>query len=100
MTNIYATDNIQIDGTEIEKVTNYRYLEQTIAVKNSTQQEILIRIEAGWSVFGKHRGIYLNRHFPRSLKRKVFNQCILSALAYGCQTWSLTKAVVQKLETS
>ena len=25
-TNIDTTDNIQIDGTEIEKVTNYKYL--------------------------------------------------------------------------
>ena len=29
MTNIDTTDNIQINGTEIEKVSNYRYLEQT-----------------------------------------------------------------------
>ena len=26
MTNIDTTDNIQINGTEIEKVTNYKYL--------------------------------------------------------------------------
>ena len=35
-----------------------------------------------------------------SLKRKVFNQCVLPAVTYGCQTWSLTKALVKKLETS
>ena len=35
-----------------------------------------------------------------SLKRKVFNQCVLPAMTYGCQTWSLTKALVKKLETS
>ena len=28
MTNIGTTDNIQIDGTKIERVTNYRYLGQ------------------------------------------------------------------------
>ena len=26
MTNIDTTDNIQMDGTEVEKVTNYKYL--------------------------------------------------------------------------
>ena len=35
-----------------------------------------------------------------SLKRKMFNQCFLPAMTYGCQTWSLTKALVKKLETS
>ena len=45
MTNIDTTDNIQINGTEIEKVTNYKYLGQTIAMENSTKQEVSIRIK-------------------------------------------------------
>ena len=100
MINIDTIDNIQINGTETEKVTNYKYLGQTIAMENSTKQEVSIRIKAEWSVFGKYREIFLNRHLPMSLKRKVFNQCVLPAMTYGCQTWSLTKALVKKLETS
>ena len=50
MTNIDTTDNIQINGTEIEKVTNYKYLGQTTAIEKRTKQEVLIRIKAGWSV--------------------------------------------------
>ena len=100
MTDIDTTDNIQINGTAIEKMTNYKYLGQTIAMENSTKQEVSIRIKAGWSVFGKYREIFLDRHLPMSLKRKVFNQCVLPAMTYGSQTWSLTKALVKKLETS
>ena len=94
MTNIDTTDNIQINGTEIEKVTNYnyKYLGQTIAMKNSTKQEVSTRIKVGWGVFGKYREVFLDRHLPMSLKRKVFNQSVLPALTYGCQTWTLTKA--------
>ena len=40
MTNIDTTDNEQINGTEIEKVTNYRYQGQTIAMENRTKQEV------------------------------------------------------------
>ena len=100
MTNIDTTDNTQINGTEIEKVTNYKYLGQTIGMENSTKQEVSIRIKAGWSVFGKCREIFLDRHLPMSLKRKVFNQYVFPAITYGCQTWSLTKTLVKKLETS
>ena len=32
------------------------------------------------------------------LKRRVFNQCINQTLTYGCQTWTLTKELVQKIE--
>ena len=41
------TDNIQ--GTEIEKVTNYKYQGQTIATENSTK-EVSIRMECFWKV--------------------------------------------------
>ena len=38
MTNIDTKDYIQIDGTEIEKVTNYKYLGQRTATENRTKQ--------------------------------------------------------------
>ena len=82
MTNIDTTDNVQINGTEIETVTNYKYLGQTTTMENSTKQEVSIRIKAGWSVFGKYREIFLDKHLPMSLKRKVFNQCVLPAMTY------------------
>ena len=37
MTNIDTADNTQINGTETD-VTNYKYLGQTIAMKNRTKQ--------------------------------------------------------------
>ena len=100
MKNIDTTDNLQINGTKIEKVTNYNYLGQTIVMENRTKQGVSIRIKAGWNVFGQNAEIFLNRHFPMNLKRTVFDQYVLPAMAYGCQTWSLTKALVKKLETN
>ena len=60
MTNIDTTDNIRINGPEMEKVTNYTYLGQTTAMENSTKQEVSIRKKAGWSVFWK-----VQRNLPR-----------------------------------
>ena len=37
MTNIDTTDSMQINGTEIEKGTNYKYLVQTIVMENRTK---------------------------------------------------------------
>ena len=96
MTKNYRKDNIQIDGTETEKVTNYRYLGQTAAMENRARQGVSIRITAGWNGFGKYREIIPDRHLPMSLKGKVFNQCVLTSMTYGCQTGSLIKALVKK----
>ena len=37
MTNIDTTDNIETNGTEIQKVTNYKHLGQTIAMENKNK---------------------------------------------------------------
>ena len=99
MTNIDTADNIQIDRTEIDKVTSYEYLGQTIAMENNNLRsfhEDKSRLEC----FGQYRETFLDRHLPMNLKRNVFNQCVLRAMTYGCQTGSLTKALARKLETS
>ena len=70
MTNFDTTGNIQINGTEIEKVTNYKYLGQTIAMENKAKQDVSIRIKAGWGVFGKYREIFLDRYLPMSQKKE------------------------------
>ena len=46
MTNIDTTDNIQMNGTETEKVTNYKYPGRATAMENRTEQEVSIRIKA------------------------------------------------------
>ena len=47
-------------------------------MENRTRQEVLIGIKAEWSVLGKYREIFLDRHLPMNLKRNVFNQCLTS----------------------
>ena len=46
MTNIDTTENIKIKEREIEKVTNYKYLGQKMAMENRTKQKVSIRIKA------------------------------------------------------
>ena len=62
MTHIDTTDNIQINGIEIEKVTNYKHLGRTIAMESRTKQDVSIKIKAEWSVFEKYGEIFLNRY--------------------------------------
>ena len=86
MRNIGTTDNIQIDGTEIEKMTNYTYLRQTKAMENRIKQEVSIRINNRTDYFQRTENFFLDRHLAMSLKRKVFDQCVLPAVICGCQT--------------
>ena len=98
MTNYETTESIKIEGIEIEKVDQYKYLGQTIAMEDRTANEVQLRIKAGWSVFGRYREILKDKEIPMCLKRKVFNECIIPTLTYGCQTWTLTKELVHNIE--
>ena len=69
-------------------------------MENKTNHEVLIRIKAGWGVFSMYKEIFLDKQLPISLKRKVYDQCILPTVTYGCQTWSLTREILNKLEVS
>ena len=48
---------------------------------------------------GKHSSIFRSK-LPMCLKRKVFDQCVLPAMTYGCETWTLNNKLHQKLQTS
>ena len=88
MTNFATTQKIEIEGIEIEKVEQYKYLGQTIAFEDRTANGVQISIQAGCAVFGKYKEILQNKDIPNCLKRRVSNQCIIPTMTYGCQTWT------------
>ncbi|GFR93951.1 endonuclease-reverse transcriptase [Elysia marginata] len=100
MINFESHENIQIDKEKIEEVPNYKYLGQTTYLKETTKEEVTCRIRAGWNCFGKKRETFLDDKMPIFLKRQVYDQCILPTMTYGCQTWSMTKAVGLKLRVA
>ena len=59
-------------------------------------KEIQRRIMAGWAVYDKHRDIFKSNLAIYS-KRQVYNSCVLPAMTYGAETWTLTKQAQNKL---
>ena len=100
MVNYPNQDSLCIENEEIEKVEHYKYLGQTTYLKETTKEEIKCRIRTGWGCFGRNREVFLDEKLPMSLRRQVFDQCVLPSMTYGCQTWSLSKGMGQKLRTA
>jgi hypothetical protein len=100
MFNDYANKmQVKIGSENVEIVDEYLYLGQLVTMKNDMTDEIKRRIAAGWGAFAKYRDI-LKSNIPMSLKRKVYNQCIQTAMTYGCQTWAVTKRMQDRLKTT
>ncbi len=88
-----------IGNEALELVEEYPYFGQMVSANPAHEKEIRRRIGMGWSAFGK-QNLVMNSSLPLSLKRKVYNQCILPALTYGSEAWRLTKESERKLRSA
>ena len=98
-TKVMVVDNtpINVNNVLIENVPGYVYLGQHYSLNEKNQdKEIQRRIMAGWAVYAKHRDI-IKSNLAICLKRQVYNSCVLPAMAYGAETWTLTKQAQNKL---
>ena len=98
-TKVMVVDNnpINVNNVLIENVPGYVYLGQHYSLKEKNQdKEIQRRIMAGWAAYAKHRDIFKS-NLAICLKRQVYNSCVLPAMAYGAETWTLTKQAQNKL---
>ncbi|MGH0163180.1 UNVERIFIED_CONTAM: hypothetical protein FKN15_055638 [Acipenser sinensis] len=90
---------IEVNGIKLEEVSNYVYLGQLVLATENQMCEISRRAKMGWSAFGR-LSMVLKGKLPLCLKRKVFNQCVLPVLTYGCETWTLNAKMTKKLQTT
>ena len=85
---------------KIEEVDRHIYLRQMVAKDHDQVQEIRMRIGQEWSVFCKLDNITRDKNVPMRLKRKAFNDCILTVMTCVCETWSLSNTQLEKLVPS
>ena len=66
------------------------------ASRKRARTEIQRIIMAGWAAYAKDRDIFKS-NLAICLKRQVYNSCVLPAMTYGAETWTLTKQAQNKL---
>jgi len=89
-----------LNGKVLKKTESYVYLGRHISMPLDLKSEIRRRIRAGWLAY-KKVDIYLTaRHVPMKQKRMLFNQTILPAMLYGCETWTATAEHLRMLRVA
>ena len=71
-----------------------------ISLNSETAGEVKRRIQLGWAKFGKLSFIFRDEDLPTSLKKQVFNKCIIPVLSYGSETWTTTNKLEKKLRVT
>ncbi len=90
---------IMIGNEALEVMEEYTYLGQMVSANLAHEKKFKRRIGMGWSAFSKHNPV-MNSTLPLSLKKKVYNQCILPVVTYGWDTWRLNKESERKLRSA
>ncbi|KAK0425018.1 hypothetical protein QR680_008985 [Steinernema hermaphroditum] len=101
-TKILATEeaSILLNAEEIEQVEAFVYLGQEVRLRRDHYKEITRRIQSGWNVFRRYKDFLTSRSVLMRWKRRLFDQCVLPAMLYGSETWSLTKLAQKRLATA
>lgn len=90
---------IRVKGIELEYVNDYVYLGQMMSFIKRLDKEVERRVNIGWKKYWALKHIFKS-DLHISIKRKVFNACILPAMTYGAQTWAPTERHKTKLSVN
>ena len=89
---------ITINDKPLANVEHFKYLGSTISCDGSLDREIDSRISKASQALGSLRNRVLSEHIRLSTKLKVYNAMVLPSLLYGCETWTLYRRHIKKLE--
>ena len=89
--------NFTINNEELEQVEEFKYIGQTITADAKTEKEIRIRTGIAKSRFQEIKTILMNRRISQDLKFRLIKCFIYSVFTYGCETWTLTRDMENKI---
>ena len=89
-----------IDGKVLQNVKRFKYLESIVTRDCSIKEELIGRIQAVSSAYGRLRNRVFDSHdLTPSTKIKIYVQCLIPLLTYDSETWTLYRHNINQLRT-
>ncbi|KAF7247876.1 Polypeptide N-acetylgalactosaminyltransferase 1 [Varanus komodoensis] len=88
----------QIDGEEMEVVTDFIFLGSKITTYGDCSQEIKRRLLLGRKAMGSLNSIVKSRDITLSTKVRIVKAMVFPVAMYGCESWTIRKAEPQRIE--
>ena len=90
--------NIKVDGTAVEQVGSFNYLDQTVSDDGRCVDEIKKRIGIAETTFSKMRDVLKSTKIPLNTRKRILQCYVWSTLLYGAETWTITKVMKTRIE--
>ena len=97
--NAYVPPSISIEGKQLKAVDNFKYLGSTVSNNGSIDAEITSRVAKATGAYGRlSKRLWSNRDIRLQTKVAVYKAAVVTSLLYGCETWTLRKSHISRLE--
>src|SRR5215467_11232716 len=94
---IGRTMQIIVDSEQVEQVKQFKYLGTWLTEDSRSSVDVKCRIALANVAFNSRKKLFTSR-LPMPLKKRIIKNAVWPVLLYGCETWSLTKEEIQRLE--
>ena len=88
---------VDVDGTLLDVEASFCYLGDMLSAGGSCSLAIITRCCTAWGKFKKLLPILTSKHISLTIRGKVFDACVRSALLHGIETWAPTAPDLQRL---
>src|SRR2546426_9698367 len=92
-----GTVTIMVEGQRVEQVKKFKYLGSVIAEDGRCMEDIKQRIGCAKDAFNKRKEL-LTKSLNKALKKRIVKMLVWPVVLYGCETWVMSKEVIERLE--
>src|SRR5277367_1279237 len=89
--------DIRIEGQRIQQVKRFKYLGSLITEDGRSIEDVKARIGMAKVAFGNRKEL-LSRRMRKTVKKQMIKTLIWPVALYGCETWTLRKEEIDRLE--
>src|ERR1700730_6192687 len=91
---------LHLEGTLIKQVQKFIYLGSVITTSGKCDPEINRRIALAKDAFWRLKHILRNRKISMETKKRVLERYVISTLTYGCECWTLSAQMEERLKAA
>ena len=88
----------EIDGERVERVPDFISVGSQITADSDCSHEIKRRLLLGWKVMTNLDSIFKSRDITLPTKVRLVKAMVFPVVMYGCESWTLKKAVWQRID--
>jgi hypothetical protein len=82
----------------VDDVTEFTYVGNAVTPTGGTEDEVKIRVRKAHAAFIQLYSVWKAKEVSTETKMWIFSSNVKSVLLYGCETWKLTKKILNSLQ--